>query len=102
MKRIPSSFQLGPHEITVTVVSEEEMRAVDPVVPLGLWIRDSNQIYVQKTRKGFCKSSQLHTFWHEFVHAMLDYVGEWELSANERLVDTCGAHLAQAHATFKF
>lgn len=102
MKRVPTSFQIGPHTITVTVVSEEEMAAIHPEVPLGLWLRDALQIYVQKTRKGFPKTQQLHTFWHEYAHAMLDFAGEWDLSADERLVDVLGMHLTQAHATFKF
>lgn len=101
MKRIPKSFSFGPYEITVKLVSLSEMEALDDEAPLGLWMRDIGTIYVQRCRKGFNKSQQLHCFWHEFMHGVFETLGYDKLSANEQLVDQCGLLLLQAHQTFK-
>lgn len=101
MKAIPKSFSLGPHEITVHEVTVEQMMEIDPTGPLGLWSRDAHTIHVQKPRRGFTKSAQLHTFWHELTHAVFETLGFDELSHNEQLVDLVGLLLLQATQTFK-
>ena len=35
-----------------------------------------------------CKSSKINTFIHEIVHGILDIMGEYELSGNEKFVCT--------------
>ena len=35
-----------------------------------------------------CKSSKIATFIHEIVHGVLDTMGEFELSGNEKFVST--------------
>lgn len=109
MDKVPRSFNLGPHEIAVKVVSKAEMKVAlteplgeDEDVPLGLWLRDENTIYVQRVRRGFSKSMQMHTFWHETTHAVLEVLGYDKLSSDERFVDRIGMMLQQAHQTFTF
>ena len=100
MKRIPQSFKLGAHRIEVRVVSKEEMAKLfdgdmeSP--PWGLFVGGENRIYIQKARKGFNKQAQLHTFWHEFFHALYWNLGRTEMFADEVLVDQCGNLLLQA------
>lgn len=40
-------------------------------------------------------SSQYNTFWHEVVHAILDTMGEKELSANEKFVCSFSGFLTE-------
>lgn len=102
VSKIPKQFQLGPHVIKVHLVSLDEMRKInttpipdteaaeDDGVPWGLFIRGENVIFVQKVRLGFNESQQLHTFWHEFYHALFSALNENDMHTNERLVDQCG------------
>jgi hypothetical protein len=101
MKRIPKSFRLGAHEITVKVVSAEEMTAVEESEPLGLWVAQELTIYIQKARRGLRKEVQLHTFWHEFYHALFWCLGRMAESDDEILVDQCGLLTMQAIQTAK-
>lgn len=111
MKRIPKGFQMGPHRVTVTLVSEAEMRAAfeatnGPLgrrpVPAGLTVFEEYKIYVLKVHKGFPKGAQMQTFWHEYFHMLLWVVGRERLSRDETLVDTCGSMQLQAFQTAEF
>lgn len=42
------------------------------------------------------------TFYHELVHAILDSMNEYELSRNEKFVNTFSELLHQALKTFKY
>lgn len=100
VNRIPKQFQLGPHVIKVHLVSEAEMQKIaegnrdeddeDKSAPWGMFIRGENVIFVQKVRLGFNQSQQIHTFWHEFYHALFAALNENDMQENERLVDQCG------------
>jgi hypothetical protein len=104
VKGIPKRFKLGPHEITVKVVSlaemEEACRGHHDEAPWGLWDMGASTIYIRRVHKGFPPSMQLHTFWHEFMHAAFETLGYERLSHNEQLVDQMGMMLMQAHQTF--
>lgn len=102
MKKIPKRFRLGAHEIEVRVVTEAEMTAVDADAPLGLWVSSELTIYVQKPNKKLRKEVQLHTFWHEYYHAMYWCLGRTRLSEDEILVDQCGLLTMQAMNTAEF
>ncbi len=102
MKRLPKSFQVGPHEISVKVVSKSEMEALDDTIPLGFWERDQNVMYIQKAHRGMPLTVQLHTFWHEFTHCQLELLGYDELSEDEAFVDQMASVLTQSHLSFKF
>lgn len=106
MKRIPKGFQMGPHWISVHIVSEARMLEVAKqsdtqlglfeLAPKGLTVFESNEIYVQRCTKRFPKQNQLHTFWHEYFHMLFWCVGRERLSRDETLVDNCGAMQLQA------
>lgn len=112
MKRIPKGFQMGPHWISVTLVSEEEMREIvnktdtplgpRELVPKGLTVFETNEIFVQRCKRGFSKQHQLHTFWHEYFHMLLWCVGRERLSRDEVLVDNLGAMQLQALQSAEF
>lgn len=112
MKRIPKGFQMGPHWISVAIVSEEEMRDIvnkadtplgpRELVPKGLTVFETNEIYVQKAHRGFTKQSQLHVFWHEYFHMLFWCIGRERLSRDETLVDNAGAMQLQAIQSAEF
>ena len=110
--RIPKSFTLGPHTITVRIVSPEKMQKViesiaDPDDTVedgkawGLFIRGENAMYIQEVGKGFCKQQQLHSFWHEYFHALF-YALNLECATDEVTVDQCGLLMLQAQQTMKY
>jgi hypothetical protein len=112
MKRIPKGFQMGPHRISVMLVSEAEMRDVvnksdtplgpRELAPKGLTVFETNEIYVQRCTRSFSKQNQLHTFWHEYFHMLFWCVGRERLSRDETLVDNCGAMQLQAIQSAEF
>lgn len=112
MKRIPKAFQMGPHRVEVHLVSEAEMREACKrtgsdfgaleAPPRGLTDFEGYTLYVQKAGRGFSKSSQMHAFWHEYMHMLFWSVGRERLSRDETLVDNCGAMQLQAFQTAEF
>lgn len=105
MKRIPSSFELGPHTITVVKVTEQEMGALFPEYaknpPYGMTVYGAFTIYVQKVTRKFPAKLQKHTFWHEYFHMLLHCASRDRLAADEVLVDTLGGLQLQAFQTMK-
>ena len=113
---IPKQFQLGPHTVKVRLVSYAEMERIaqtpnpdfapdedeDKSVPWGLWVRGENAIFVQKVRLGFNVSQQIHTFWHEYYHALFSMLNRPGMSDNEELVDQCGLLHSQMQQTAKY
>jgi hypothetical protein len=88
MRRIPKTFKLMGHTINVKVVERKSWKYEDE---WGWWDPERNEILLVRQPR-----SQLrHSFWHEATHAILDMVGQSELSADERLVDQIGGLLAQ-------
>lgn len=112
LRRIPKSFELGPHTIQVRIVSEEEMRRLceryndtvpeDETAPQGYTVFDENVIYVRRATKRFTKSMQMHAFWHEYFHMLLDRAHRERLARDETLVDSLGGLQLQAFNTIKF
>ena len=87
MKRIPKSFRLMGHTITVTVIPRKLWTFEDCV---GLFDPATNSIYVLRQSK----SQTAHSFWHEATHAMLFYLNH-KLYGNEQFVDNIGGMIAQ-------
>lgn len=104
MKRIPKRFQMGPHTVEVSIVSQAEMhklweeweKGTEEDAPYGLCVFTESRIYVQAVRKGLPKQLQLHTFWHEYFHMLFYQAGRERLSRDEVLVDMCGGLHLQA------
>lgn len=94
--RVPKSFDLGANTITVHIVTSEKMQEVAGDTPWGLFVPGENRIYLQKVRPGFNKEAQLHTFWHEFFHALYFGLGRRKMWSDEVLVDQCGNLTLQA------
>lgn len=106
MKRIPKSFQMGPHTITVSVLSDTDLQKVAAADGLpgcdGLCDYEGYTIYVRRIGKKFPKRSQMHAFWHEYFHMLFHCVGRERLARDETLVDNCGAMHLQAIQTAEF
>lgn len=95
MKRIPKTFKLMGHTISVRLVAKKDWKYKDE---WGWWDPAKNEILLVKQPR-----TQLrHSFWHEVTHAMLDMVGQIKLSADERFVDQVGGLLAQIMDSAEF
>lgn len=103
MKRIPKSYELLGHKITIRVCSTREWEALCEMCEkieeddYGVWFPDDNLIVIRRTKA----SLMWHTFWHETSHAVLDMMNS-PLSNDEAFVDNLAGLLAQANATAKY
>lgn len=96
MKRVPKSFKLLGHTVTVKVIPEAE------------WIKDKDEDdvgewFVRELRIDLLEQSPsplMHAFTHELTHAILDMMNH-ELNRNEVFVDNFAGLLAQALTTAK-
>ena len=79
---IPDHIQVGGQDIVVKFVETIEGGV------LGECMTSSGYIKIANNGKGYVQSetSKLNTFVHECVHAILDTMGESEMSGNERFV----------------
>lgn len=98
MIEIPSKFTIGGQDLNVKFVP-----AID-----GGAVGQCNLIAgVIKLATNFGESevpaTSLHsTFWHETVHAILDTMGESELTSNERFVSCFAGFLCEALRSMEF
>lgn len=99
MNKIPKTFQLMGH--TIKVVVRDDLQEVAEC--WGRWSAHKHLIELQKPDKhnGMTKSFLVQTFWHEVAHAILDNVGQPELSSDEKLVDQIGQCVHQVLKTSK-
>lgn len=102
MKRIPKTFQLLGHTITVRIVSKRDWEAL---ADMEDWIEEDDQAawfdedHVILIKRG-SRSAMFHRFTHELTHAILDMMNH-DLSYNEQFVDNFAGLLAQAMDTAK-
>lgn len=82
--KIPSKIRIGGQDIDVCIVERIEGNKLGSICLAEgkLLIADNFS-----TRKQ-SKSSMTNTFVHEVVHAILDTMGETELSGNDKFVST--------------
>ena len=81
---IPNTIKIGGQDISV--VNKErldndilgEICIAEGVLKIADNFKNSKQ----------CQSSKITTFIHEVVHGILDTIGEFELSGNEKFVST--------------
>ncbi len=101
MKRIPKSFKLMAHTITVQLIEEEELeRRAGGVPAYGLFVPGELTIYLQNPNRKCKRSVVLQTFYHELFHALFWVANhQW---TNEKLVDQCGHLLHQAVSTAEY
>jgi hypothetical protein len=94
VKRIPSSFKLMAHTITVHVIPKSEWEYEDS---LGFWDPEKNEILLLKQSR-----SQLrHCFWHEVMHAVLDLMSHRQ-ARDEAFVDQVSGLISQAVDTAEY
>ena len=94
MKRIPSSFKIMAHTITVRVIPKGEWKYDDAV---GFWDPEKNEILLLKQSR-----TQLrHTFWHEVMHAVLDMMSHKQ-SRDEVFVDQVSGLIYQVMDTAEY
>lgn len=96
--KIPNKLKVGGQDINV--VSTNTING-DKLGESCIW---SGRIQISEIYKGEpqTNSSKFNTFYHELTHAILDTMGEYELSANERFVCTFGGFLSEAIRSFEF
>lgn len=105
MYRIPKSFQLGGHTVTVRYVTKAEMaEAVQREYPgdmdevTGLFVPNELTILLRRPSRRLHKSLVRQTFWHEFAHAMLWAIAD-KRQDDEAYVDNLSRILDQYHET---
>lgn len=96
--KIPHKFKVGGQDVKVeytnTIVGDR----------LGECVLWNGKIRISETYKGEPQtdSSQFNTFYHELTHAILDTMGEYDLSANEKFVCSFSGFLSEAIRNFEF
>lgn len=95
---IPTKFNVGGQEINVRI---KDTIPNDRLGECTLWNGD---ISIANIYKGIeqSPSSKLNTFYHELTHAILDTMGEYELSANERFITSFASFLTEAIKSFEY
>ena len=88
MKRIPKSFPLMGHTITVQILGKRDWPHPNAV---GWCDPNSNLILLLRQPQ---RSQMLHAFYHETTHMVLAAMGS-KLYSNESFVDAFGGLLAQ-------
>lgn len=91
--KIPSKIRIGGQEIEISQPDKFEDSK------LGRCCVASGHIRIAKTFDGLVQSesSKENTYWHEVVHAILDTMGEDELSNNEKFVCTFAGFLTECY-----
>ncbi len=97
--RIPTTFQLGAHTYRVREVSEEEItRRCNGRPAYAVFFPDTQEILVEKRRRGLSESLRRQSFMHELGHALLWTANSRDYD-NERVVDAVGHALLQYFQT---
>jgi Zn-dependent peptidase ImmA (M78 family) len=96
--KIPNKFKVGGQDLNVVF---KDTIYGDKMGECCIW---SGNIQISEIYKGEPQtdSSKFNTFYHELTHAILDTMGEYELSANERFVCTFSGFLSEAIRSFEF
>lgn len=96
--KIPTSFTIGGHDININFVPALGTGC------LGVCTLASGEIKIATTFGEYeqSESSIFNTFWHETVHAILDIMGETELTANEKFVSCFAGFLCEALRSMEF
>lgn len=81
---IPSKIRIGGQDISI--VNEE--RLDDDILGKICLAEGVLHIADNFSNRKQCESSKINTFIHEVVHGVLDAMGEFELSKNEKFVCT--------------
>ena len=99
-EKIPSKIKVGGQEITVRQIHHcEDNKLGNCIVASG----EINIAEIFNNDKYQSQGSKENTFYHELIHAILDTMGESELSNNEKFVCSFAGFLTEAmtNAYFK-
>lgn len=98
MIKIPKKVCIGGQEIEINFKDRLESDN------LGECCVAEARIDIAKTFKGReqAYTIQLNTFYHELTHAILDTMGEDDLSENERFVSCFSSFLCEAMNSIKY
>lgn len=96
--KIPNKLKIGGQDLNVVFTNTING---DKMGECCLW---SGRIQISEIYKGEQQtdSSKFNTFYHELTHAILDTMGEYELSTNERFVCSFSGFLSEAIRSFQF
>ena len=94
MKKIPSSFKLMAHTITVYVIPKKDWEYEGD---LGFWDPENNEILLLKQPR----TQLMHCFWHEVMHAILDLMSHRQ-ARDEAFVDQTSGLLSQVMDTAEY
>ena len=100
MSKIPKSFKL----FATTIKVVEDDKRLDDLKAYGYYEHSRTRITLA-TKDGVNDLSdcrKLDAFFHERTHAILEAMGERDLSDNEKFVDTFSKLLRQSIETQKF
>ena len=93
MTRIPKKFNVGGTEIEVHFVNRCDDNDIDRSLLAGGYIEIAEFCNKDDKQSEDCK---VNTFYHELTHAILDTMGESELSRNEKFVSCFSSFLTEA------
>lgn len=95
----PKKVQVGGQEIRII-----EEKICENGNSLGKSIPASGIIKIYSTYGSGLKqsdTSKINTFYHELTHCILDTMGEYKLSRNEKFVTTFSSFLTEAMRSIK-
>ena len=81
---IPNTIKIGGQDISIVNEERLENDILGDICIAEGTLRIADKF---KNRKQ-CQSSKITTFIHEVVHGILDTIGEFDLSGNEKFVST--------------
>lgn len=98
--KIPKSFKL--FATTINVVFDDERMHNEGLLGLSEIIK--SLISLTRKHKGEKLQNEIiiDTYYHEKVHMILDFMGEFELSKNEKFVQLFASLLRQSDETSKY
>lgn len=98
MMRLPKRIEVGGHDIDIQIVDSIEGDS------LGQCSLPEGYIKIAKTSYGKEQSfsSQNNTLYHEITHLILDTMGEFDLSKDEKFVNTFSSFLTSTIKSFKY
>ncbi len=97
--KIPKKFQLGGVDIEVVNVPH----IGNTFTSMGQCDIIAGKVEIADNARGIqqSESAKLNTFFHELVHLILDSMGEYKLSENEKFVCTFSSLLTGAIRTME-
>lgn len=96
---IPSSFNVGGAKMEVHRVDRCDDNTEGMCFLCGGYIEIADIVNKDDMQSAGCKRN---TFYHELTHAILDTMGEKELSSNEKFVCTFSSFLCEAMSKARF